>query len=617
MATHHQFISKGNALSEQFEGAATLIAQAYGKQTESYLQHLLGLVRNATGDPFEDTVVQAGLRQLYADVADLGLQLFGPGSIFEGQTMVVMNSMAMNGMDRLVAQGRAQGFVLEQTLLDSDAILDAARSTYELAAKNLGSVDPLRQLITQELVQGNGTAALQEKLLQAGFLTDLKRGKRIYTAEQRAKMMARTEPRRLQELAYQDAARTVEPVMNDRLFKWVSVLAPTSSQDSFDRHGHIMSKAEWETQAWPNDNYVGLPPLRPNDRCSTIFYRREWLDDQAAAAMDAPAGSESRRIIPQSQRDQLKQLQKQKRKRVNIAVKPPKPNPKPKPKATQPKAGPPTFSTVADAQEWARTSGGIAAEGLVDYGGMTVETANQMNAWLQSFVVAGKRPPIRELKASKTKKNWAASYTWGRDRFELYEMNTVAAEARAVASKEAWKDTKANWTARFQALQLQVAKFEAELGKSDPYVKQLKRELKKADRMKHLDQYTTGTTLYHTMVHEYGHRLHDIVTKAMAQAKAGTENVGGYYYRLFGTRWFKELGGSGDMGKNSWKKKNLSPKGKMAASHISDYAMTNTQEYFAEAFTSYIMGEKWRLTDEVIRIIEEALEIERKLAGGA
>lgn len=311
------FIQRANAMEESFEAAVVLIAQAYGKAVESRLIKLLKLVDAVPGNPYRSARVRAALRDFFAEVEALDVKLFGPGSVFESQTQRVMASMARLGEEKLLAQFQAQRFVLKQTLLSADMIKAAAVDIYMLAAKNLSSVDFLRQKITTELIQGNGVPALTRALAEAHIIQDgqkvpmiqdLVRGPRVYRAEQRAKMMARTEPRRLLETGYQASTEEVEPDAAQRLFRWVSVLAPTSTRDSLDRHGHIMTKEEWDTHTWPNDSYMGTPPLRPNDRCSVIFYKLAWLNDEARQALKAPAGDEQRRILMPGQAQALGDL---------------------------------------------------------------------------------------------------------------------------------------------------------------------------------------------------------------------------------------------------------------------------------------------------------------------
>lgn len=313
-----RFLHLANALSEEFEGAATLVAKQYSKQAETLLVRFLLAVDKVDGHPYQSPIVRQGLRDLLAGVEELGLTFFGPQSAFAESVARVSRSMTRNGLGKLAAEFKAQRFTLKQVALDSDAIVATTQDAFELASKNLADVTPLKRILTEELMKGNGARAVAKKLVEekhivngkeVPWLEDLTKGKKTWTAEQRARLMARTEPARLQMQAYDMATRQVEPDPGKRLYRWVSVLGPTSTQDSIDRHGHIMSRTEWDTHPWPNDNYVGLPPLRPNDRCSVIFYRKAWLDAEELKRLNQPPGADDRRILVGNQRQLLDELE--------------------------------------------------------------------------------------------------------------------------------------------------------------------------------------------------------------------------------------------------------------------------------------------------------------------
>ena len=648
---HARFIHKANALSEKFEGAAALVAKIHGKAVEDRLGQLLDAVEKVPGNPYESAEVRAAVKDFYSDVEKLGLELFGPGSVFEAQTQTVLASMARNGLDRLADQFQAQKFVLKQTLLDTDSIKAAVQDTYEIAARNLADVTPLRELMTREIIQGNGVPALTRALVEKGFLTDLQRGNRTYSVEQRARMMARTEPRRLQESAYQQATAKVEPDEKKRLYKWVSVLGQTSTQDSFDRHGHIMSKAEWETHSWPNDNFAGLPPLRPNDRCSVIFYREAWLTDEGLEAMSAEAGSEGRRVLSGHERAVMAE--------ARAAAKPVKarasrPRPSAPVKATP--ARPvtpggikvPTFKSVAEAQTWAVKSG---ATREAVFRGMTVSGANTVNRWLAVHVIDAKMPKLKRVTARKM--DALASYNqinksvsigprcWDPEKFAIEARENAAKyAARAkLAEKEVIK-----WAAVVDEIQEDLTQQTAQRKKLPKGVQRdalsenmkLNRgDLKRAQKTLAAKEVASKTVRFngaHTvedvLTHEYGHHIHSLAgpdSKMSARLSAQASDVKrawvpgeapkGYPFDSYGYG-YDRLGGKYTKGRlpiyanldAPSSRRNLTPAGEAKAAPVSVYASTNHKEHLAEAYVSYMRGELGSLAPEVIDVIEELIE---------
>ena len=145
-------------------------------------------------------------------------------------------------------------------------------------------------------MNGAGEEELTRKLMKSGHIKDLETPKRTLRAASRAEMIARTEPRRISEASYRAGAAEVEPEPAKRLYQWVSVIGATSGDDSLRRHGLVMSEPEWQKHDF-GDGYYGFPPLRPNDRCSVIFMREQWLEDSAKEALEAPAGTAARRIV--------------------------------------------------------------------------------------------------------------------------------------------------------------------------------------------------------------------------------------------------------------------------------------------------------------------------------
>lgn len=640
---HHRFIQRGNALVEEFEGAATMTAAAFGKAVESRLVGLLKAIDKVEGNPYESPLVRDALAGFFKEVEALGLEFFGPNSLFEAQTVRVMGSMARNGMDRLLAEFRAQRFVLKQTLLDATAIKAAATDAYALAAKNLATVDPLRQLMTAELIQGNGPMSLAQSLASAGYLVDgkqlpliepLVRGGRTYTVEQRAAMMARTEPRRLQEMTYQSGAAKVEPDPNKRLFRWVSVLAPTSTQDSLDRHGHMMTKAEWETTPWPNDRYTGLPPLRPNDRCSVIFYRESWLsaENRDALKKTAPT-SEGRRVLAPGQKEQLDAL-KAKPAAPGSSAPAPKPAAAPAVPAAAPAAllppGPPSFATATEAEAWIVESGAVKAAKLGGIYGMSASAANRVVAVVDSFIRGLKLPKLRGIVAQPGMKGAHGRYGGG-----VIELGTSRFDAAAANLKGNAEAAKV--AARAVQLQEQLPAWESKLaerkaelatatGGKKEFLKVDVRALEKTVESARLgikisrwsmstSEAALGDAVENTTLHEYGHHLHammDLPDQAMKAAFGQDFKGTDYGYTRLGGKYAK---GQLPTFKNLYKPNapNMTGVGAHNAAALSEYATTNHAECFAEAFVAYVRGRKDLLAPGVLEVVEEVVQRARQL----
>jgi len=263
------------------------------------------------------------VRELLRLIEQLLLQTFGPTSVYAKLSHEALAKAGRAGADMLVAQVLAAGglSIARQLVLDAETVAAAALDVYTLAARNLTTeaVDELRATITRFMVQGSGKQALAVELVRGGWLEDLeiidKLGrKRVLRAETRARMMAQTELHRLGGMSYREGAARIEPVAEDRIYRWVSVLLPRTAEDSLRRHGLMLSEPEWLTHDF-GDGYFGFQPLRPNDRCSTVFFRRAWLEGRMAEVMALPAGPERRVLINPGDERLMRELQAAVRKR--------------------------------------------------------------------------------------------------------------------------------------------------------------------------------------------------------------------------------------------------------------------------------------------------------------
>lgn len=236
-----------------------------------------------------DAARAAAADRLERDLLRLHVSSFGKDSAFAKAYRKQIVQAAKAGKQRFAANAaEATGRqVLSATARrDVASILISARDSFKLVEQNLtaDAVSEVRRLVTESLLKGDGQEALARRLMKSGHIPDLEKSGRTLRAETRAQMIARTEPRRIAAKAYRDSFAQVEPDPKKRLFKWVSVLAPNSGEDSLIRHGIILNEEEWETHDF-GDGLYGLPPIRPNDQCSEIAIKESWLSDSARDAL--------------------------------------------------------------------------------------------------------------------------------------------------------------------------------------------------------------------------------------------------------------------------------------------------------------------------------------------
>lgn len=230
----------------------------------------------------------------------ISLKAYGPGSVFEKLCVRYLGTAGRSGRERFLEHATELGYRAKLRLASIDAatVFQAATDTYAIAARYLSraAVDELRQALVEEMIRGGGEKALLDRLVASGYIRDLALGKRVLRGEVRAAMMARTEPHRLANATYNAQAQEVEPNSEDRYYRWISALGPTVGEDSLRRHGTILSEREWETTDF-GDRFSGLPPIRPNDNCSYIFYPRRALPPDLRKVVATTEPGEARRTV--------------------------------------------------------------------------------------------------------------------------------------------------------------------------------------------------------------------------------------------------------------------------------------------------------------------------------
>jgi len=308
---HGSYADALDRLVAEFDEKAARIAHVAGKASAQKLEGFLAVVRKSQ-KPRRDQLVRRASRELIQEIGQIHLEAFGEGSVYEKLATRSLVRAARLGdgkaAEGMKAAGMASGSI-QAAILDADAIRIVAQDAFSLASRNLttAAIEEIRRLVTEEIIQGGGAEVLKAKLMKSGLIPDLEVAGRKLAAETRASMIARTETRRVAEAAYSETNQAVEPNPNNQLYKWISILSPTSGKDSLRRHGLIMTRAEWETHDF-GDGFFGLPPIRPNDNCSKIFYRRAWLTSEDLRVLDAKPGQEGRRMVSQTDETERRKL---------------------------------------------------------------------------------------------------------------------------------------------------------------------------------------------------------------------------------------------------------------------------------------------------------------------
>lgn len=289
--------SKLAALAESFSAEVGALAKAADLEVEKILEEFVQIARSGRVDAriLRDRVL--------AEVDRVLKTAYGPGSRFEKLSLRYFAKAGKSGFDRFFADAVRYGYRSAFRLSSKDAgsILAASTDLYELAARNLTTraVEELRQAITEEMLRGGGEKAIRERLVNSGYIRDLRVGNRVLRGETRAAMMARTEPHRVANAAYLEQTKLVAAKAADRFYRWISALGPTVGEDSLRRHGTILSESEWQSADF-GDGMYGLPPIRPNDNCSFIFYPRSALPPDLAKIVNGTDAGEARRTVGSS-----------------------------------------------------------------------------------------------------------------------------------------------------------------------------------------------------------------------------------------------------------------------------------------------------------------------------
>lgn len=285
--------AKLDTLVADFEKKSKTIAIKVDLEIERILEEFVSQIAKAGPD--------IGLRsRVLANVDKVVERYYGKGSVFEKLVGRYLGKAGATGRKRIREDAKRIGYRanLRAASVDAASVVAAATDTYAIAARYLtrAAVDDLRAALVEEMIRGGGEKALRERLISGGFIRDLKVGKRTLRGEARAAVMARTEPHRIANATYNENARSVEPEVEDRLYRWISALGPTVGQDSLRRHGVILSEKEWETTDF-GDGMYGLPPIRPNDNCTYVFYPRRALPKDLRRIVDEKPPGEARRTV--------------------------------------------------------------------------------------------------------------------------------------------------------------------------------------------------------------------------------------------------------------------------------------------------------------------------------
>lgn len=144
------------------------------------------------------------------------------------------------------------------------AQLDADTATY------------IRHVLTRGSLEGWSPRQVANAIVEGG---QLEAGP-VHTVETRAELWARTEPARVAEEA--NLSRHMDATGEDNPWgQWIAQRDRRTGADSLRRHGKLKKRTQWRSQKIPGDKLKGLPPLRPNDRCSIQWLiRDDWTDEQ-------------------------------------------------------------------------------------------------------------------------------------------------------------------------------------------------------------------------------------------------------------------------------------------------------------------------------------------------
>lgn len=189
---------------------------------------------------------------------------------------------------RLIDSDPVRAAFINFTEADEVAFVSGSEKGYTLIRQiESDTVTHLREVFTRHVALGSDTNTIAEAILEGGKLKPIGR----FSAETRAKMIARTELARIAELAEEVKAREV----GIEHFRWHATFDHRTARDSVIRHGKVKTRQEWER--YSPDRHRGTPPLRPRDRCMLIPMRRKWIRDDAGRDDFDRAVSEGLRLL--------------------------------------------------------------------------------------------------------------------------------------------------------------------------------------------------------------------------------------------------------------------------------------------------------------------------------
>lgn len=145
-----------------------------------------------------------------------------------------------------------------------------------IAQLDTDTADHIRSVLTKGSLEGWSPRQVANAIVEGG---KLKAGP-VHTVETRAELWARTEPARVAEEA--NLSRHMDATGEDNPWgQWIAQKDRRTGPDSLRRHGKVRRRSGWRSQPVRGDKFLGLPPLRPNDRCSIQWLQREdWTDEQ-------------------------------------------------------------------------------------------------------------------------------------------------------------------------------------------------------------------------------------------------------------------------------------------------------------------------------------------------
>lgn len=196
---------------------------------------------------------------------------------------------------RLIDDDVIRSSLLNFTDADDALLRSGLRRGYSLVRgidRELG--DHLRSVITRNVALGVDTNTIAEEIMAGGRLRPIGR----ISLEQRAQMIARTELARVAE----DAAAAKSEQVGIKHFRWSAMVGdPRTADDSIRRHGRIKTRQQWLD--YSPDEFKGVPPIRPHDRCTLVPIERDWLDDEEARhEFDSAISNDGRLLVSNDDR---------------------------------------------------------------------------------------------------------------------------------------------------------------------------------------------------------------------------------------------------------------------------------------------------------------------------